>query len=176
MATSNSTIPITILPPQSSPSPQTHTNNLVSTPATTSAKPSPHPTQNSFTCPPTMFRPTINDVPASILNSLQDFLMVEHLSPTAPANSKPFDRAAAEYIIKRFRGGLYLAFIMDELSENGYVVPCEEKVGALLAANGMAEKDEEVLGSRGFKAHEGRVWGPIVVPEGVLSRASPEGA
>ncbi|MCJ1384302.1 hypothetical protein MMC17_007418 [Xylographa soralifera] len=106
---------------------------------------------------------------------LEDFPNARNPPSSAPPYSEPFDPAAAEYITTRFRGGLHLAFVMEELYCLGHVLPCDHMVKALLAASGMAEEDELVLGPDGFVAHEGRVWGDVVVPGEVLSRACPKG-
>ncbi|MCJ1393984.1 hypothetical protein MMC18_006861 [Xylographa bjoerkii] len=88
--------------------------------------------------------------------------------PASSPTSKPFDRDAAEYIIKRFRNAEFICFIIHELYDMGYVLPSRDAVKVLLAANGMDEKDERVVGPHGFVAHEGKVWGEIVVPDEVL--------
>ncbi|MCJ1242844.1 hypothetical protein MMC30_000039 [Trapelia coarctata] len=82
---------------------------------------------------------------------------------------KPFDREGAIFIVERFRSGIFAEWVMDELDDLGYVTPSWEVFDRILAANGM-NADDGVVVSRngGFEAHEGRVWGETVIPEGIF--------
>jgi hypothetical protein len=86
---------------------------------------------------------------------------------------KPFDRDAAIYIVENFRGGLFAEWILDELDEFGYMVPSWDVVHKILAANGMKYEDGYAVSRQGcFVAYEGRVWGEIVIPDGIFDDAA----
>lgn len=90
-------------------------------------------------------------------------------SPQSPeVEYKPLDRNAVIYIVERFRSGLVMEWIVDELADMGYETPSWHVTDKILEANGMSEEDGRVIGPNGFKAHEGRVWGEIVIPEGIF--------
>lgn len=86
---------------------------------------------------------------------------------------KPFDRDAAIYIVENFRGGLFAEWILDELDDLGYMVPNWDVVHKILGANGMKYEDGYAVSRQGcFVAYEGRVWGEIVIPDGIFDDAA----
>ncbi|MCJ1403250.1 hypothetical protein MMC11_006473 [Xylographa trunciseda] len=117
-----------------------------------------------------ILNPVYPDEPVCTM-SLLDFL---HMMPTTSTHpcSKPFDREAAEYLVERYRNAVPLVFIMSALYKRDYILPGKEMVRSLLAANGMHENDQVIMGPNGFVAHKGKVWGDIVVPEESLQPVS----
>ncbi|MCJ1242839.1 hypothetical protein MMC30_000034 [Trapelia coarctata] len=60
---------------------------------------------------------------------------------------KPFDRAAAKYIVKQFRQGKPAQKIMDDLKGYDYELPSWETVDVILSANGLFDDFVERAGS-----------------------------
>lgn len=94
--------------------------------------------------------------------------MLEDEDDDSEAGLKPFDRDALIFLVERHRGGLLVEWILDELDDMGYEMPGWDVVHDILEANGMSREDGNVVGPNGFVAYEGRVWGEIVIPDGIF--------
>jgi len=89
------------------------------------------------------------------------------------AKHQPLGLKAAVFIVKEFRRGVHLEFILTDLSNRGYVSPSLNFIDEILAANEMSREDarREVMGE--FDAYEGRVWGDIIIPDELLVERKP---